>query len=130
GQTARPDDDRVGCAGRHRGGSPARAQRGQSRTGEEARTLGAPGAFAMMPFIRRWLARTDVRLTPRAISGREVAFVDGFSPLESERAGLTEDQAVAAGLTIDRARTSALGSNVMQLEKLRRAHRLTRRGWS
>jgi hypothetical protein len=68
-----------------------------------------------------WFGRTDVRLEPRAISGREVAFTEGYSLLELERAGMTEDQAVAAGLTIDRARNSALGSNVLQLEKLRRA---------
>ena len=73
----------------------------------------------MMDPLRRWFARTNVRLEPRAISGREVAFTEGFSLLELERAGITEDQAVAAGLTIDRARNSALGSNVMQLEKLR-----------
>jgi hypothetical protein len=68
-----------------------------------------------------WFARTDVRLDPRAISGREVAFAEGYSLLELERAGLTEDEAIAAGLTIDRERTSSLGSNVLQLEKLRRA---------
>jgi ribosomal protein L13E len=73
----------------------------------------------MMDPLRRWFARTNVRLEPRAISGREVAFTEGYSLLELERAGITEDQAVAAGLTIDRARNSALGSNVMQLEKLR-----------
>jgi ribosomal protein L13E len=78
----------------------------------------------MIDALRRWFTRTDVRLTPRAISGREVAFTDGYSLLELERAGLTEDQARAAGLTIDRQRSSSLGSNVMQLEKLRRT-----RGW-
>ena len=75
----------------------------------------------MIRALRRWFARTDVRLEPRAISGREVSFADGYSLLELERAGITEAQAAAAGLTIDRERTSALGSNVMQLERLRRA---------
>ena len=75
----------------------------------------------MIDALRRWFARTDVRLEPRAISGREVAFAEGYSLLELERAGLTQDQAIAAGLTIDRERTSALGSNVLQLEKLRRS---------
>ena len=75
----------------------------------------------MIDALRRWFTRTDVHLKPKAISGREVAFTDGYSLLEIERAGLTEDQAVAAGLTIDRERNSALGSNIMQLEKLRRA---------
>ena len=75
----------------------------------------------MKDIVRRWFSRTEVRLEPRAISGREVAFADGYSLLELERAGVTEDQAIAAGLPIDRERTSSLGSNVMQLEKLRRA---------
>jgi ribosomal protein L13E len=78
----------------------------------------------MIDVLRRWFARTDVRLQPRAISGREVAFTDGYSLLELERAGLTEEQARAAGLAIDRDRSSSLGSNVVQLAKLRRA-----RGW-
>ncbi len=82
----------------------------------------------MIRTLRRWFARTDVRLEPRTIAGREVAFTDGYSLLELERAGITEAQAVAAGLTVDRDRTSALGSNVMQLEKLRRARALDRLG--
>jgi ribosomal protein L13E len=78
----------------------------------------------MIDALRRWFARTDVRLKPRAISGREVAFAEGYSVLELERAGISEEQACAAGLTIDRERRSSLGSNVMQLERLRRT-----RGW-
>jgi ribosomal protein L13E len=78
----------------------------------------------MIDALRRWFARTDVRLEPRNISGREVAFTEGYSLLELQRAGLTEDQALAAGLAIDRNRNSSLGSNVMQLERLRRT-----RGW-
>ena len=74
----------------------------------------------MIDALRRWFARTEVRLQPRAIAGREVAFADGYSLLELERAGITEEEAAAAGLTIDRQRDSALGSNVMQLEKLRK----------
>jgi len=75
----------------------------------------------MIRALRRWFARTDVRLEPRTISGREVSFTDGYSLLELERAGISEAQAAAAGLTIDRERTSALGSNVMELERLRHA---------
>jgi ribosomal protein L13E len=78
----------------------------------------------MIDALRHWFARTEVRLEPRAISGREVAFAEGYSLLELERAGVTEDQALAAGLPIDRERDSALGSNVMQLEKLRRSRDL------
>jgi ribosomal protein L13E len=74
----------------------------------------------MIRALRRWFARSDVRLEPRTISGREVSFTDGYSLLELERAGISEAQAAAAGLTIDRERTSALGSNVMELERLRR----------
>ena len=73
----------------------------------------------MIQRLRRWFTRTDVRLEPRTISGREVAFTDGYSLVELERAGISDAQAVAAGLTIDRERTSALGSNVLQLEKWR-----------
>ena len=75
----------------------------------------------MIRALRRWFARTDVRLEPRTISGREVSFTDGYSLLELERAGISEAQAAAARLTIDRERTSALASNVMELERLRRA---------
>jgi ribosomal protein L13E len=78
----------------------------------------------MIDALRHWFARTEVRLEPRAISGREVAFAEGYSLLELERAGVTEEQAIAAGLPIDRGRNSALGSNVMQLEKLRRSRDL------
>ena len=42
----------------------------------------------MMRALRRWFARTDVRLEPRTISGREVSFTDGYSLLELERAGI------------------------------------------
>ena len=79
----------------------------------------------MIRALRHWFDRAQVRLQPRATSGREVAFAAGYSLLELERAGVTEEQAIAAGVAIDRDRMSALGSNVMQLQKLRRA-----RGWS
>lgn len=79
----------------------------------------------MIRAIRHWFERTQVRLHPRATSGREVAFAAGYSLLELERAGITEEQARATGLAIDRERLSALGSNVMQLQKLRRTQ-----GWS
>jgi ribosomal protein L13E len=64
------------------------------------------------------------KLAPQANVGREVAYVSGYSLLELERAGITAEQAIEAGLSIDRIRNSALGSNVIQVEKLRRA-----RGW-
>jgi ribosomal protein L13E len=79
----------------------------------------------MIRAIQSWFRRTEVRLEPRATSGREVAFAAGYSLLELERASVTEEQASIIGLAIDRERTSALGSNVIQLEKLRRAQ-----GWT
>ncbi len=78
----------------------------------------------MKKWLDRWFARTQVRLAPQATLGREVPYVASYSLLELERAGLTAEQAIAAGVAIDRKRNSALGSNVIQLEKLRRA-----RGW-
>jgi ribosomal protein L13E len=78
----------------------------------------------MKKWLESWFARPQVRLVPQATLGREAPYVTGYSLLELERSGLTIEQAIAAGLTIDRARDSALGSNVVQLEKLRRA-----RGW-
>lgn len=78
----------------------------------------------MKKWLDRWFARTQVRLAPQATLGREVPYVASYSLLELERAGLTVEQAIAAGVAIDRNRNSALGSNVIQLEKLRRAH-----GW-
>ena len=78
----------------------------------------------MKKWLDRLFARTQVRLAPQATLGREVPYVASYSLLELERAGLTAEQAIAAGVAIDRKRNSALGSNVVQLEKLRRA-----RGW-
>ena len=75
----------------------------------------------MKKWLDRWFARTQVRLAPHATLGREVPYVASYSLLELERAGLTAEQAMAAGVAIDRKRNSALGSNVIQLEKLRRA---------
>jgi ribosomal protein L13E len=75
-------------------------------------------------WLDRWFARTEVNLAPQATLGREVPYVASYSLLELERAGLTAEQAMAAGVAIDRKRNSALGSNVIQLEKMRRA-----RGW-
>ena len=78
----------------------------------------------MKNWLDRWFARSRVRLAPQATLGREAPYVASYSLLELARAGLTEEQAIVAGLAIDRTRNSALGSNVIQLEKLRRA-----RGW-
>ena len=47
----------------------------------------------MIRAMQHWFDRTRVRLEPRATSGREVAFVAGYSLLELERAGITEERA-------------------------------------
>ncbi|HZQ92462.1 MAG TPA: hypothetical protein VFA60_11760 [Terriglobales bacterium] len=78
----------------------------------------------MNNFFRDWFSRTRTETAPRSTAGREVAWAGGYSLLELERAGVTPEQAAAAGLAIDRERGSALGCNVLQLEKLRRIH-----GW-
>ena len=78
----------------------------------------------MIHALKKFFERTQVELAPRAVAGREVAFAAGYSLLELERAGISAEQATSAGLVIDRERNSALGENVLQLEKLRALH-----GW-
>ena len=56
-------------------------------------------------------------LDPLAAAGRSTMRAAGFSLLELERAGLTEQRALELGLVIDRKRPSALGSNVLQLKE-------------
>jgi ribosomal protein L13E len=51
-------------------------------------------------------------------TGRETRPAAGFSLLELERAGISEEQAEQKGLVIDRKRRSALGMNVVQLKRL------------
>ncbi len=82
----------------------------------------------MKKWLDRWFARTQVRLAPQATLGREVPYAASYSLLELERVGLTAEQAIVAGLAIDCTRNSALGSNVIQLERLRRAHGWKRNG--
>ena len=57
-------------------------------------------------------------LAPLESAGRETRPAAGFSLLELERAGLSEEQAELRGLVIDRNRRSALGMNVVQLKRL------------
>ena len=78
----------------------------------------------MKSWLERWFCRTQTRLAPQATLGREAPYVASYSLLELERAGLTLQQAMEAGVTIHQSRNSALGSNVIQLETLRRT-----RGW-
>ena len=73
----------------------------------------------MIRSLNQWFARTQAAIAPQATQGREVTPAAGYSLLELERAGISEEQAAALELGIDRQRESALGSNVLQLEKLR-----------
>ena len=66
----------------------------------------------------RWPGRKKELVSPMTSVGRSLAPAAGFSPLELERAGLTEVEARRLGLNVDTSRASALGSNVMQLERL------------
>jgi ribosomal protein L13E len=64
-----------------------------------------------------WFRGHDQIVTlPKSITGRQVGVAEGFSLLELERAGLSERDAEALGLKIDRTRRSGLGSNVVQLD--------------
>ena len=58
------------------------------------------------------------RIAPMESTGRETRPAAGFSLLELERAGISEEQAEQKGLLIDRKRRSALGMNVVQLKRL------------
>lgn len=57
-------------------------------------------------------------IAPRNLDGRKTVAAIGFSKLELERAGLSEAQAEAFGLRVDRDRFSALGDNVSLLKRL------------
>ena len=68
--------------------------------------------------LLRWFGRGDeIHAAPRSVSGRQVGMADGYSLLELERAGLSEKDAEELALKIDRTRRTALGSNLVQLEK-------------
>ena len=73
-----------------------------------------------------WFDRTRKRaseprtaaIAPMESAGRETRPAAGFSLLELERAGMSEEEAEQRGLVIDRRRNSALGVNVAQLKRL------------
>jgi ribosomal protein L13E len=64
------------------------------------------------------LTRAPKIFSPTNIDGRKLVEGAGFSRLELERAGLTEAKAEELGLRVDRDRCSALGSNVLLLQRL------------
>ena len=77
----------------------------------------------MIRAIRRWFDRTECGWSrERRPAGRSRSRL-ATALLELERAGITEERA-RAGARNRSERSSALGSNVMQLERLRRA-----KGW-
>ena len=57
-------------------------------------------------------------IAPANLDGRKTVAAIGFSKLELERAGLTEEQAERYGLRVDPNRCSALGDNVALLQRL------------
>jgi ribosomal protein L13E len=64
------------------------------------------------------LTRAPKIFSPANIDGRKLVDGAGFSRLELERAGLAEAKAEELGLRVDRDRCSALGSNVLLLQRL------------
>lgn len=57
-------------------------------------------------------------LGPIDLVGQRATVAAGYSLLELERAGLTLKRAARLGIPIDRARTTAVGVNVMRLRHL------------
>ena len=57
-------------------------------------------------------------IAPANLDGRKTVAAIGFSKLELERAGLTEEEAERFGLRVDPDRCSALGDNVALLQRL------------
>ena len=74
-------------------------------------------------FLQWFTAGDPIVPLPKSVSGRQVGLADGFSLLELERVGLSERQAREFGLAIDSSRRTALGSNLVQLEKFLNAKR-------
>jgi ribosomal protein L13E len=66
----------------------------------------------------RRITKAPKIFSPANIDGRKLVSGAGFSTLELERAGLSEQRAEELGLRIDRDRCSALGNNVLLLQRL------------
>jgi ribosomal protein L13E len=62
---------------------------------------------------RRFDALVPIRLIHRTVTEAK-----GFSPLELERAGLTEKDAAVLGIPVDPERNNSVGTNVMQLRRI------------
>lgn len=57
-------------------------------------------------------------IAPKNLDGRKTVAAIGFSKLELERAGLSEERVREFGLRVDADRCSALGDNVSLLRRL------------
>ena len=62
-------------------------------------------------------SQEDLHARPVTLAGRSIVPATGYSRLELERAGLTEENAVRLGLVVDADRKTMVGSNVMQLRR-------------
>ena len=62
-------------------------------------------------------ARGELCAGPVTLAGRSIVPATGYSRLELERAGLTEEYAGRLGLVVDAERKTMVGSNVMQLRR-------------
>ena len=60
----------------------------------------------------------DLRLEPVTLAGKSIVRAKGYSLLELERAGLTQQDANRLGLPLDADRKTMVGSTVMQLRGL------------
>ena len=63
-------------------------------------------------------AQVDPRAGPITLVGKSMVRAKGYSLLELERAGLTEEDALRLGLPVDPQRKTMVGSNVIQLRDL------------
>jgi ribosomal protein L13E len=65
-------------------------------------------------------ASDDPSVGPITPIGKSVVRAAGYSLLELERAGLSEAEASQLGIAVDRNRLSMVGTNVMQLKRLKK----------
>jgi ribosomal protein L13E len=70
----------------------------------------------MVPRLKKAVGPIEVR-------GRSVLRAPGYSLAELERAGLTAQDAARLGVSLDRARRTHLGCNVIELHALATARR-------
>ncbi len=59
-----------------------------------------------------------LQVSPITLAGKRIVLAKGYSPLELERAGVTEEDAQRLGLAVDPDRKTMVGANVIQLRRL------------